>query len=651
MPSPRPSLLAAALLAAACGPSPSPSAPSAPARAPAPAAAAQGEAPLPAQRFAEATLAPAAFPDPARRDKLAAAFPEVERYLAAEIQKMQLPGVAVGIVIDGDLAYSRGFGVRDVEAGAAPDAETAFRIASMTKSFTAMAILKLRDEGRLRLDDPAVRYVPELSGIAYPTRDAAPITVRDLLSHGAGFPEDNPWGDRQLAMSEDDFSALLRKGVPFSTSPATQFEYSNLGFAILGRIVNRVSGVPYRDFLYTEILRPLGMTGTVLDAREVPAARLARGHHREEKGGLTRLVDLPDGAFGPMGGLYSSVRDMARYAAYHLSAWPPRDAPEAGPLRRSSLREMQQSARDVGLFAWPGGVGDRPPGARAVGYAFGLGTAEACDIDRVVSHSGGLPGWGSILYMLPDHGVAVIALANVTYASAGRLAQGVVRILAKSGGLVARAPVPAPALVEAQGAVGRLLAGWDDAAADAALADSLFLDVPRARQRERFEALRAAHGACRPEGPIEAENALRGTWKLACERGWIDVSLTLAPTLPSRAQFLAMEGSFPPGARLAEAAAQVAALTARWDEGAAGRLFDAKLDRADARRRVEAVGAARGPCRVDRPVGGDGARRARVQLACERQPVVLDVSIDERSGKVTALDFAPPRGRAGKCAQ
>ena len=645
----RATLLAAALMATACGRQPSVSA-AVPQRPPAPglARSGQGRPALPPMRVAEPTLPPPSFPDPGRRDKLVAALPEVARYLAEEVKKMELPGAAVGVVIDGELVHAEGFGFRDAEAKAPVDADSVFRIASMTKSFTAMAILRLRDEGRLGLDDPAAQHVPELAGLAYPTRDAAPITIRQLLSHSAGFPEDNPWGDRQLGMPEEEFTAFLRKGAPFSNAPGVQFEYSNLGFAILGRVVSRVSGVPYRDYVTEQVLRPLGMAATVFDEREVPRERLARGYRRED-GALKPVANLPDGAFGAMGGLYSSVRDMARYAAFHLAAWPPRDDPEARPLRRSSAREMQQSARYVALTVRQG-TEDEPPGATAAGYGFGLSASETCPIDRIVAHSGGLPGYGSNLYMLPEHGVAVVALANLTYAAAGRLTRGVVSVLSASGGLVKRAPTPAPALAAAQEAALRLLARWDDAVADTSFAASFFLDVPRAKLVAQLEALRKTHGACRPDGRIDAENALRGGWKLSCERGWIDAGLTLAPTLPPRIQALTLEGSLPPSDRLSEAATRIAALTGRWDDAAAARLFDGKLDRAWARKLFADTATARGACKVDRAVGGDGARRAKVRLACERYPVVVDLSINERSGKVTSVRFDPVAAPAGKCA-
>ena len=142
---------------------------------------------------------PAVFTDPERRAKLARAFPEIDRRIAAFMAERHVPGAAWGIVIDGELAHAGVAGYRELGSKSPVTRDSVFRIASMTKSFTAMAVLKLRDEGRLSLDDLAEQHVPELKALRYPTSDAPKITVRHLMSHAAGFPEDNPWGDQQLA--------------------------------------------------------------------------------------------------------------------------------------------------------------------------------------------------------------------------------------------------------------------------------------------------------------------------------------------------------------------------------------------------------------------------------------------------------------------
>ena len=139
----------------------------------------------------------------------------------------------------------------------------------MTKSFTAMAILKLRDEGKLSLDDPVAKHIPELAKLTYPTSDSPVLTIRHLLTHSEGFPEDNPWGDRQLAQSDETLRSWLRDGIPFSTSPGTAFQYSNYGFAILGQIVAKASRQPYADYVRDNILRPLGMNSSTLSMASV----------------------------------------------------------------------------------------------------------------------------------------------------------------------------------------------------------------------------------------------------------------------------------------------------------------------------------------------------------------------------------------------
>ncbi len=600
-------------------------------------------------KFVRLTMKPPVFADPQRKEKLAAAFPELEKYLAEEVVRMGLPGAAVGIVIDGELVFAKGFGVTDLQTKAPVDPDSVFRIASMTKSFTAMAILQLRDEGKLSLDDPAARFVPELAGLAYPTRDAAPITIRHLLTHGAGFPEDNPWGDRQLGLPEADFTRMMQEGFPFSTSPGTAFEYSNTGFAILGRIVSNVSGIDYADYLRTKILSPLGMNATVLDERMVEQGRLARGHRRDGET-LVPEANLPHGAFGAMGGLYASLTDMARYVAYHLSAWPARDERESGPLRRSTLREMHESGRATGLRASPG-LEEQGPSVWSGGYAFGLGTFATCEYARGVSHTGGLPGYGSILQFLPEHGVGVIALSNVTYAPMSRFAREVLRRLRETGALVPRVFVPSEALVGAKGAVGRLVTRWNDAEADGIVADSFFLDKPRARWVAELETLRVSHGACREEGPIDAENALRGTFRLGCDRGWIDVSLTLAPTSPPRIQYLALQGVLPPPSVLATASDRLVSLVNRWDDAAAAELFDPGMDLGRMKASFAALKETRGACRVGEVIGGDGARRAALRLACEKYPVAVELTRPEGGAKIEGVRFSPLPGAAAKCAQ
>ena len=141
---------------------------------------------------------PPVFTDAQRIAKLESALPEIDRLFREFAERSRVPGIAYGIVIDGRLAHTNAVGYRDARTKAPVDADTVFRIASMTKSFTALCIMRLRDEGKLSLDDPAERYVTELADLVYPTADSPRITIRHLLSHAEGFPEDNPWGGATL---------------------------------------------------------------------------------------------------------------------------------------------------------------------------------------------------------------------------------------------------------------------------------------------------------------------------------------------------------------------------------------------------------------------------------------------------------------------
>ncbi|HEY0727216.1 MAG TPA: serine hydrolase domain-containing protein, partial [Pyrinomonadaceae bacterium] len=236
------------------------------------------------QRVATGSVPPSVFKDPERKQKLAAAFPEIEKLFKASAERM--PGAVMGIIVDGELVWVKAAGVREVSSNQSGSAkapvtpETVFRIASMTKSFTAMAILKLRDDGKLSLDDPVSKYVPSLAELPYPTSDSPAITIRHLLTHSEGFPEDNPWGDRQLAQSDETMRAWMKAGIPFSTAPGTAFEYSNYGFAILGQVIAKASGKSYADYVRDNILRPLGMNASTFEMSQVPRDQIALGYRR-----------------------------------------------------------------------------------------------------------------------------------------------------------------------------------------------------------------------------------------------------------------------------------------------------------------------------------------------------------------------------------
>ena len=581
---------------------------------------------------------PPVFTDAQRVAKLESAFPEIDRLFEAFAGQARVPGVAYGIVIDGRLAHSGAVGYRDVGAKAPVDADTVFRIASMTKSFTALCIMRLRDEGKLSLDDPAERYVPELAGLIYPTADSPRITIRHLLSHAEGFPEDNPWGDRQLAATDAGMAAMMTRGIPFSTAPGTAYEYSNYGFAILGRIVAKVSGISYRQYVKAKILEPLAMASTTLEAAEVPPGRLAHGY-RLEGTGLVDEPALPDGAFGPMGGMLTSTRDLAAYVSFLASAWPPRDDPDTGPVRRASLREMQQVWRPAPAAVYRDAV-DSPLKLNTGGYGFGLRVWQSCGFPHVVAHSGGLPGFGSHMRWLPEHGVAIIAMGNRTYTNWGRVTEDALDALERTGGLKPRTPQPSTALVTARAGINRLIEHWNEGEAAAIAADNLFLDTPLAARRKQVEAVRGTLGVCRPDGGFDVENALRGRWKMTCDRGSLRVAITLAPTMPPKVQFWEMTpvGPLPPA--VDSAVKSVSGLIGAPDRTALAAVLDTSAD-ADAVTRQLHAASAWGSCRPDEVLSGGSDRGARVRLACARGNLDLTVEVDPATGKVRRVALSP----------
>jgi len=337
---------------------------------------------------------------------------------------------------------------------------------------------------------------------------------------------------------------MMREGIPFSNAPGIAYEYSNYGFAILGRIVSNVSGRPYEDYVGDTILKPLGMASTTLHPSKVPRDRLAIGYRWEDDRWKEEPA-LPHGSFGAMGGMLTSIRDLSRYVSALLHAWPPRDGPETGPIRRASLREMQQPWRPAAMRV----VLDKANSAAhltATGYGYGLRITQTCQYRAMVAHGGGLPGYGSLMQWLPDYGVGVIAFGSLTYTGWSRVVGEAIDRLAKTGGLQPREVRPSPALVAARDAVSELVVRWDDALADRLAAENLFLDRSKDRRRGEIEDLRASVGACRaPDRFDSVENALRGQWTMSCERGRLQVSITLAPTMPPSVQYLSVRPAPP----------------------------------------------------------------------------------------------------------
>jgi serine-type D-Ala-D-Ala carboxypeptidase/endopeptidase len=473
----------------------------------------------------------------------AEAFAEIDRTFDEFRLDARVPGMVYGIVSDGRLVHVRGIGIQDRETKRPVTPDTLFRIASMTKSFTALAILRLRDEGRLSLDAAAETYVPEMRGWQYPTEDSPRIRVRDLLTHTAGFVTDDPWGDRQTPLPEEEFTRLLREGVPFTRPPATAMEYSNLGYAMLGRIVANVAQRPYKEYVERTLLHPLGMSSSGYDVTAAPAERRALGYRWMDDAWHLEPT-MAHGAFGAMGGLQTSANDYAKYVAWLLSAWPPRDGADTGPVKRATVRELAQGANYPQLRRRFGSSGDIAC-AQASAYGMGMIVAVDCELGLTLSHGGGYPGYGSYVLLLPDYGVGIFALANRTYAGPRAPVTDAALVLRKAGLLKPRATTVNDTLAAAYGAVASMYAAGHVTSAGDVLAMNFLLDRSAEAWARELASLKAQVGNCETNARMVATGALSGHFTWRCEHGRLNGSLLLAPTRPPRIQSLGLTRAIP----------------------------------------------------------------------------------------------------------
>ena len=444
-----------------------------------------------------------------------------------------IPGLVYGIVADGKLVHVKGFGIQDTENKRPVTADSLFRIASMSKAFTALTILKLRDEGKLRLDAPAEDYVPEMKGWTYPTSDSPKITVRDLLSHAAGFVTDNPLGDRQTPMPEEEFTRILKAGVPLTRAPEMAYEYSNMGYGILGRIITNVAKTPYAEVITQSVMKPLGMESTGYYADRAPPERRALGYRWEDQ---TWKIEpfLAHGALGAMGGVQTSANDYAKWVAFLLQAWPPRDAAESGPAKRATVRELSQGVGFASVQNRPGAPGGCQ---QPVYYAKAFRVAVDCDLGLALYHGGGYPGYGSHVVLFVDRGIGIFAFANRTYAGPVPPIWAAAVALLKDGQMGA-APVLAvsDALASRYQAIGEIYQRGDVAAGGDILALNFLMDRTAENWAKDLAALKASVGACDTAAPITPTGALSGTFRWRCANGRVKGELLLSGDKPARIQ-------------------------------------------------------------------------------------------------------------------
>lgn len=344
------------------------------------------------------TAQPAAGPveSIAAHPRVADAITLLDLWIEEQVAFQQLPGLAIGIVYDGELIWTKGYGYSDVASKTPTTPATLYRIGSITKLFTATAVMQLRDAGKLRLDDPVAQHLPWFK-IQSAFEEAPEITVRHLLTHTAGLPREAAfpyWTTHEFPSREEVREALPGQSAIYP--PADRYKYSNLGMTLLGEIVAEVSGMPYAEYVARHLFAPLGMTSTTAAPTEEHHRRRATSYLRRMPDGSRATFDYYDTeAIGPAANIVSSVEDLARFAAFHLGDG--RAGGEETVLKGSTLREMQ---RPHWVYSsWAGGRG----------LGFGISQRKGTTI---VSHGGWIGGNRSHLLLVPSQDLGVVAITN-----------------------------------------------------------------------------------------------------------------------------------------------------------------------------------------------------------------------------------------------
>ncbi len=485
-----------------------------------------------AQTNPNESYTPPAFADVKRAAKIKTLAPIIEKMYADFAKANHFPGYAFGIMIDGQLIVSGGKGFSDIANKISATDKSMFRIASMSKSFTALAICKLRDVGKLQLDDAVSKYIPEFKNQGL-TKDASEITIRQLLTHAAGFPEDNPWGDRQLADTDEELLALIKKGISFSNANGIAYEYSNLGFATLGYIIKKVTGIPYGEYIQNNIWKKLGMQAS-WEFSKVPASQLANGYRWINNDWREEAL-LHDGIYGAMGGMITSIESFSKYMALHQNAWPARNDEENTLVNRSTIREMHQPWNFNSLspnYAYS----DGRVCATTIAYGYGLGVRRDCDNRLYVGHSGGLPGFGSNWNILPEYGLGVMLFANVTYAPTSAINIRMIDTLIKLAGLKPMQLKASTILNQRKTAILALLPNFTNAKQSGIFADNFFDDYFTDSLKNDATKIFDKIGKIVNVKELIPENQLRGSFIIECEKGSAKISFTLTPENPGLIQ-------------------------------------------------------------------------------------------------------------------
>ncbi|NQX03501.1 beta-lactamase family protein [Rathayibacter sp. VKM Ac-2856] len=441
--------------------------------------------------------------------------------------------------------------------GAAPVAGTVHRIASMSKSFEAAAVLILRDRGLLSLDDRVSAHVPEFADPVDAAGRALPVTIRMLLSNCSGLPEDNGWADHVMAMPRVEFLALIARGLTFTERPGEVYQYSNIGFWLLGVIVENVSGEDFVAFATRTILEPLGLASTRYDVGAyAEGADVAQGFSSFDEGATWEPRPYTGTGVGACAAsMYSTVGDIARWSGWLSSAFAGEDGAADGAaeaadavLGRASRREMQRGWTPVPALS------PRAGESTLDGSAYGLGLVIEQDVrfGAIAHHSGGLPGWSSNMRWHLDSGLGVVVFATTNGAKLAAAATGLLRAALEDAAPPARTIRLHPTTLAAAAAVEAAIVGPADPARAEELSGgelfspNLLSDVPAEVRARRLAAVLAEVGGlaedatARPlrERLLWSASAAQVAFVLPGRDGELECRLEMTPTIPALLQRL-----------------------------------------------------------------------------------------------------------------
>jgi CubicO group peptidase (beta-lactamase class C family) len=351
----------------------------------------------------------AAAPAGAGERAFEAALDDFRKLHRAEVRRSGIAGSSFYLVRDGRTVAADHLGEQDSEAGVPVDSRTVYHWASITKTMTGIAIMQLRDRGLLKLDDPIVRYVPELRSVHNPFGDTGAITLRQLMSHSAGFRSGTwPWRDQEWQPFEPGSWAQLEAMLPYTAvefRPGARFGYSNPGIVYLGQVIERLSGEDFEVYVDKNILKPLAMHDSYFD-RTPPHLLRHRSRSYYIRGGkrVAAPFDVDTGVTVSNGGLNAPMPDMARYAAFLLGD-PARADRYDLVLKRASLEEMWRPQIAAGDDFTQG----RMARTTRSGLSFFLDEGRGI---RFVGHNGDQNGFRAYLSLCPDQRAGTLLAFN-----------------------------------------------------------------------------------------------------------------------------------------------------------------------------------------------------------------------------------------------